>query len=41
MSDSQFGGHLDVGRRFGSDKEFGVRANAVYRDGSGPVENRI
>lgn len=40
MSDSQFGGHLDVGRRFGSDKEFGVRANAVYRDGSGPVEKQ-
>ncbi|WP_462401806.1 TonB-dependent receptor [Pseudomonas sp. Marseille-QA0332] len=32
-SDSQFGGHLDVGRRFGDDNQFGVRFNSVYRDG--------
>lgn len=40
MSDSQFGGHLDLGRRFGENKEFGVRANAVYRDGGGPVKDQ-
>ena len=40
MSDAQFGGHLDVGRRFGYDKEYGVRANAVYRDGKGAVNDQ-
>jgi iron complex outermembrane recepter protein len=29
----QFGGHLDVSRRFGADDRFGVRANLAYRDG--------
>ncbi|WP_245586757.1 TonB-dependent receptor [Pseudomonas cremoricolorata] len=33
QSDAQFGGHLDVGRRFGSEQQFGVRFNSVYRDG--------
>lgn len=33
MSDAQFGGHLDVGRRFGEGQQFGVRFNSVYRDG--------
>jgi len=37
-SDAQFGGHLDVGRRFGPEKRFGVRANGVYRNGDTPVE---
>ncbi|MET4580180.1 TonB-dependent receptor [Ottowia thiooxydans] len=32
-SDSQWGGHIDVGRRWGEDNQFGVRANGVYRDG--------
>lgn len=40
MSDSQFGGHLDVGRRFGENKEFGVRFNSVYRDGEGPIQSQ-
>lgn len=30
-SDSQLGTHLDVGRRFGEEKRFGVRFNGVYR----------
>lgn len=38
MSDAQFGGHLDVGRRFGEDQQFGVRFNGVYRDGDGAVD---
>jgi len=40
LSDSQFGGHLDIGRRFGEQKEFGLRFNGVYRDGNGPVDNQ-
>ena len=40
MSDSQFGGHLDIGRRFGENKEFGVRFNSVYRDGEGPIKEQ-
>ncbi len=40
MSDSQFGGHIDLGRRFGENKEFGVRFNGVYRDGEGAVKNQ-
>lgn len=32
-SDSQLGGHIDIGRRFGQNNEFGVRFNGVYRDG--------
>jgi iron complex outermembrane receptor protein len=40
MSDSQWGGHVDLGRRFGEDKAFGVRFNGVYRDGAGPVQNQ-
>ncbi|GGF54068.1 TonB dependent/Ligand-Gated channel TonB [Azorhizobium oxalatiphilum] len=37
MSDAQFGGHLDVGRRFGAANELGVRANLYYRDGDTPI----
>ena len=33
MSDAQYGGHLDLGRRFGENQQFGVRFNNVYRDG--------
>ncbi|MEG2881198.1 MAG: TonB-dependent siderophore receptor [Comamonas sp.] len=40
LSDSQFGGHVDIGRRFGEQKEFGLRFNGVYRDGAGPVDNQ-
>ncbi len=36
-SDSRSGGHLDLGRRWGPDNAFGVRANAVYRDGATAV----
>lgn len=37
MSDSQFGGHLDMGRRFGDKQQFGIRFNGMYRNGDGPV----
>lgn len=33
MSDSHFGGHIDLGRRFGENKQFGIRFNGVYRNG--------
>ena len=39
-TNSQFGGHIDFGRRFGDNEEFGVRINAVYRDGATPVNLR-
>ncbi|SEC62325.1 iron complex outermembrane recepter protein [Beijerinckia sp. 28-YEA-48] len=32
-SRSQFGTHLDIGRRYGPEKEFGVRFNGAYRGG--------
>jgi len=40
MSDAQFGGHIDLGRRFGENQQFGLRFNGVYRDGDGPVDNQ-
>lgn len=32
-SDSLWGTHVDLGRRFGEQNQFGVRANGVYRSG--------
>jgi iron complex outermembrane receptor protein len=37
-AESEFGGHLDVGRRFGAEEQFGVRFSGVYRDGEGALE---
>ena len=37
---SNFGGHVDLGRRFGDAKEFGVRFNGVYRDGDLPIDHQ-
>ncbi|BCA56604.1 TonB dependent/Ligand-Gated channel TonB [Nitrospira sp. KM1] len=39
MSDTQFGGHADISRRFGSHKQFGVRINGVYRNGELPIDH--
>ena len=39
-TDSEFGGHIDFGRRFGEDKAFGVRVNAVKREGDGAVDRQ-
>lgn len=36
---SQFGTHLDVGRRFGTDNVWGVRFNGVVRNGEGSIDN--
>lgn len=33
-STSQGGGHIDIGRRYGKDKELGIRFNGVYKDGN-------
>jgi len=38
MGKAQFGAHLDVGRRFGEDNQWGVRANAVLRNGEGNID---
>ncbi|WP_421999594.1 TonB-dependent receptor [Reyranella sp.] len=38
VSGSQFGGHADVARRFGEDKQFGVRVNGVFRAGQTDVK---
>jgi iron complex outermembrane receptor protein len=39
-SDAQFGGHIDVGRRFGDNNEIGVRFNGVLRDGDTAIKNQ-
>ena len=39
-SDSQIGTHLDLGRRFGDDQQFGIRFNGVYRDGDAAVDHQ-
>jgi iron complex outermembrane receptor protein len=39
VSQTQFGGQIDVGRRFGPDKELGLRVNASYIGGNTPVAN--
>nr|WP_286197784.1 TonB-dependent siderophore receptor [Variovorax boronicumulans] len=39
MGQAQFGTHLDVGRRFGADNQWGVRLNGVWRNGEGNVDN--
>lgn len=37
-SSSQVGGTLDLGRRFGDDNQFGVRLNAVNREGETDID---
>jgi iron complex outermembrane recepter protein len=38
VSNAQFGGAVDLGRRFGPDKQFGVRVNGVLRAGQTAVQ---
>lgn len=40
LSDSVFGGHADVGRRFGNDGAFGVRVNAAHRGGDTAIDRQ-
>lgn len=39
-SDSVFGVHADIGRRFGPDNAFGVRVNAMTRNGDTPIKDQ-
>ncbi|CAM4385724.1 TonB-dependent siderophore receptor [Bordetella tumbae] len=38
-SDSQVGGSVDIGRRWGENQEFGIRVNAAHRDGDTAVDD--
>ncbi|MFL9924105.1 TonB-dependent receptor [Herbaspirillum lusitanum] len=40
MSDGIVGGHLDLGRRFGEENQWGVRFNGSYRNGNTPTEGQ-
>lgn len=39
-SAARFGGHWDVARRYGSGKEWGVRASGSLRDGDTPIDRQ-
>lgn len=39
-SNSQLGTHLDVSRRFGANREFGIRVNGSYHNGDTPLDNQ-
>ena len=38
MGKAQFGTHLDLGRRFGEDNQWGVRLNGLLRNGEGNID---
>lgn len=40
LSDAQFGGHIDIGRRFGANDQFGVRFNGAFKDGDTAVNHQ-
>ncbi|SFU22529.1 iron complex outermembrane recepter protein [Mesorhizobium sp. YR577] len=40
MSDSQIGAHVDLSRRFGDNKEFGIRFNGSLDGGDTPVDTQ-
>lgn len=37
---SQLGGHIDFSRRFGIERQFGVRFNGNYQNGDTPIDHR-
>lgn len=39
-SNSQAGGHLDMSRRFGAERQFGVRFNGSHHQGDTPLDNQ-
>ncbi|SFO14017.1 iron complex outermembrane recepter protein [Nitrosospira briensis] len=41
MSNTQGGGHLDVSRRFGADRQFGIRLNGSHHQGNTPLDNQF
>lgn len=40
MSNAQFGGNVDISRRFGEAREFGIRLNGSHHDGNTPLDNQ-
>ncbi|PVX79902.1 iron complex outermembrane receptor protein [Paraburkholderia unamae] len=40
VSDSVFGAHADIARRYGANGEFGVRINAAHRDGDTGIDEQ-
>ncbi|MEP9378340.1 TonB-dependent receptor [Aquabacter sp. CN5-332] len=40
VSEGQFGGKVDLSRRYGDQKEFGVRVNGAYSNGDAPVSGQ-
>lgn len=40
LSDGQLGGHVDVARRFGPERQFGVRFNGAYQNGDTALDNQ-
>src|SRR5688500_7372017 len=41
MSNTQGGGHLDVSRQFGADRQFGIRLNGSHHQGNTPLDNQF
>jgi iron complex outermembrane receptor protein len=39
LSNTQGGGHLDVSRRFGADRQFGIRLNGSHHQGDTLLDN--
>ncbi|MFA6178568.1 MAG: TonB-dependent siderophore receptor [Candidatus Methylopumilus sp.] len=40
LSSSQIGGNVDLSRRFGDSKQFGVRVNGSHHEGDTPLDNQ-
>lgn len=40
ISNSVFGAHADIGRRFGPDNAFGIRLNAAHREGDTEIDEQ-
>ena len=40
LSDSVYGGHADIGRRFGDNQQFGIRFNGAYRKGDTAIDRQ-
>ncbi|SCY52461.1 iron complex outermembrane recepter protein [Nitrosospira sp. Nl5] len=41
LSNAQGGGHLDVSRRFGADRQFGIRLNGSHHQGNTMLDNQF